>query len=89
VAGGTSKIWVMRMPGGMTKIIKSDKPITEQDAKDIYVESFKYKIARQLIDIELVWPVCKAIDEAEMNRQYAQLIIPAPVSGRFMHLVEV
>jgi hypothetical protein len=86
---GKSKIWAMRMPGGMTKIIKSNSEITESDAKDIYKDSFKYKSARCLNDLEAVWPLCKPIDESEMHKDFAQFVIESPVSGTHRHLVEI
>lgn len=89
MAAGMSKIWALRMPGGMTKIIRSDKMISETDAKDIYTESFKYRSARCLLDREAVWPVCRPMDEAEMNRDYSALLLESPVTGKHKHLVEI
>lgn len=89
MAAGVSKIWALRMPGGMTKIIKSDTTITEMEAKETYKISFKYKSARCLNDVEAVWPLCKAIDESEMYRDYSQFLLESPVSGTHRHLVEI
>ena len=89
MAAGISKIWVMRMPGGMTKIIKSAKPITEADAKDYYQKSFKYRSAVHLNDRDKVWPMSKAIDEAEMNKDYSHFVMGSPVTGALRNVVEV
>jgi len=86
---GQSKIWALRMPGGMTKIIRSDIMLTESDAKDVYKDSFAYKSARCLNDVEAVWPLCKPIDESEMYKSYAQFTIESPVTGKQKYLVEV
>lgn len=89
MAAGISKIWALRMPGGMTKIIKSDSSLSEKDAKDLYTESFSYRSARCLLDKEALWPLCKAIDEAEMHRDFTLFLQESQVTGKYKHLVEV
>lgn len=89
MAAGISKIWALRMPGGMTKIIKSDSSLSEKDAKDLYIESFSYRSARCLLDKEALWPLCKAIDEAEMHRDFSLFLQESQVTGKYKHLVEV
>jgi hypothetical protein len=89
MAAGISKIWALRMPGGMTKIIKSDSPLSETDAKDLYKDSFKYRSARCLLDKEAIWPLCRPIDEAEMHRDFTLFLQESPVTGKHKYLVEV
>jgi hypothetical protein len=77
------------MPGGMTKIIKSNEMITEKDAKELYADSFEYKSAKCLNDVEAVWPLCKAIDESELYKDFAPFMMESPVTGKQRHLVEI
>lgn len=89
MAAGKGKIWAIRMPGGPTRIIKSDMDISEQDAKDIYKESFSYRRAKCLDDAEAVWPLCKVIDEVTMNRDYVEHLKTSEKTGRVRGVVEV
>lgn len=86
---GKSKIWALRMPGGMTKVVRSKKEVTEQAAKAAYAKSFKYKTAKCLVDKELAWPLCRAIDEAELNRDYPGFLHPSEVTGLNNRIVEI
>ena len=86
---GKSKIWALRMPGGMTKVVRSKKELTEQAAKAIYTKSFAYKTAKSLVDKELAWPLCRAMDDAELNRDYPGFLHASEVTGVNKRLVEV
>lgn len=89
MAAGKGKIWAMRMPGGPTRVIKCDMDISENDAKDVYTESFAFKSAECLNDLEAVWPLCKVIDEIEMNRDYSQFLQVSEQTGLPRGFVEV
>ncbi len=89
MAAGKGKIWAIRMPGGPTRIVRSKKDLSEQDAKNIYSNSFAYLTAECLGDLECVWPLCKVIDEIEMNRDYSQFLQVSERTGMPRGLVEV
>lgn len=89
VTAGKSKIWALRMPGGMSKIVRSKKELTESDAKKAYAKSFAYKTAKCLIDKELKWPLCRAMDDAELSRDYPNFLHASEVTGVNRRLVEV
>lgn len=85
----SSKIWAIRMPGGPSRIVKSEVMLTEQAAKDAYEQSFAKKHAKCLLDKEAVWPLCKPITEEEMNAKYSALLQPTLRTGHPKNLVEV
>lgn len=85
----SSKIWVMRMPGGPSRIVKSDALLTEDAAKEAYANSFAKKHAKCLLDKEAVWPLCRAITQEEMTAKYSSLLQPSLRTGLPKNLVEV
>ena len=89
MADSSSKIWVMRMPGGPSRIVKADTLLTEDAAKEAYAKSFAKKHAKCLLDKEAVWPLCKAITEQEMTAKYSSLLQPSLRTGLPKNLVEV
>lgn len=86
---GKGKIWALRMPGGPTRVVKSDTDISEDDAKDVYKESFAFRRALCLDDAEAVWPLCKVIDEIEMQRDFGRFLQRSSKTGNLRGLVEV
>ncbi len=84
-----SKIWAIRMPGGPTRIVKSDALLSEQAAKDAYVGSFAHKRAKCLEDKEAAWPLCQPITEEEISAKYSALVQPSLRTGLTKNLVEV
>lgn len=89
MAQRASKIWAVRMPGGPTRIIKSDRrPLSEEDAKREYTGSFKFKSAECLNDPDQVWPLLEPIDETQLQ-SYAHLLEPSKITGLPRALIEV
>lgn len=85
----SSKIWAMRMPGGPSRIVKSERELTEEQAKKAYEGSFAKKHAKCLLDKEAVWPLCKPITQEEMTAKYSALLQPSLRTGLAKNLVEV
>ena len=85
----SSTMWAVRCPGGPTKIVKSERPISENAVKQTYLESFSKIRTEAEKDKELKWPVLKPIDEAEFQKDWAQICAPSPNSGRQWRIVEV
>lgn len=85
----SSKIWAIRMPGGPSRIVKSETLLTEQQAKDAYEKSFAKKHAKCLLDKEAAWPLCKPITEEEMTAKYSALLQPSLRTNQPKNLVEV
>jgi hypothetical protein len=77
------------MPGGPTRVVKADSNISEDEAKSVYTESFSFRRAKCLDDVEAVWPLCKVIDEIEMERDFGQFLMTSSKTGRARGLVEV
>lgn len=86
---GQAKIWALRMPGGPTRVVRSAKPISEDRAKEAYTKSFKFRQAECLLDKEAVWPLCKAIDETVLGKEYKQFQEVNSRTGKPRGLVEV
>ena len=86
---GTSKLWAIRCPGGPTKIVKSDRLISESTARDAYLESFNYKTCKAEVDREIPWPLLKPVDEAEAAKDFANLYIESQVTGKTPRIVEM
>jgi len=86
---GESKMWAIRCPGGPSKIVKSDKAISESTAKDAYLGSFAKKRTKALEDLETPWPLCKPVDETEIAKDYANLELESQVTGKTPRIVEV
>lgn len=85
---GKSKLWAIRMPGGPTRVISSKTEIDEEYAKEIYMESFKYRSTEVKNDPDLVWPLIKPLDETSV-REYAKFMEVSSVTGKYRGLVEV
>lgn len=86
MANQSSKIWALRMPGGPTKVIRSQKLISEDQAKKIYLKSFHY-VRTETVN-ETVWPLLKTLDESTV-REYDSFTQLSKVTGRPRALVEV
>ena len=86
MANSASKIWVLRMPGGPTKVVKSKKEITEDQAKAAYLQSVKF--VRTETVRSTVWPLVKTLDD-ESVKEYELFTQPSNVSGKPRAMVEV
>lgn len=83
-------IWAVRMPGGRTKIIKSNVMLDEREVKEIYANQNGHKAAKCLVtDRDAAWPLCKVIDEVEMHRSYSQFLQTSERTGNPRGLIEV
>jgi hypothetical protein len=86
MAHRASKIWALRMPGGPTKVIRSERLIDEDQAKKIYMGSFKFVSTENKRDT--IWPLIKPLDETSVL-EYAKFTELSNVTGRPRALVEV
>ena len=57
--------------------------------KQSYLVAFSEIRSEAEKDKELKWPVLKPIDEAEFQKDWAQICAPSPNSGRQWRIVEV
>lgn len=85
---GASKMWAIRCPGGPSKIVKADRPISESTAKEAYLESFSFRRTKANEDLETPWPLCKPVDETEVAKDYADLQLESQVTGKTPRIVE-
>jgi hypothetical protein len=84
-----SKIWLVRMPGGPLKAVKSVKqPLTAEQVKVVYRRSVNCLASECDVDRELVWPELKPIDEMTLSQRYPFLIEISEVTKKPRALVE-
>ena len=86
---GMSKLWLIRMPGGPLKAVKSAKqPLSAQMAKAVYRKSFEFISTEADIDPELVWPELRPIDQMTLEQRYPFLLEISEVTKKPRGLVE-
>ena len=77
------------MPGGPTKILRSaTRLIREDEAKEIYKDSFAYKSTEVDADPDTVWPLLEPLTETELTK-YATFTELSEVTGKPRALIEV
>lgn len=77
------------MPGGPTKIIQSaSRLVREDEAKQIYMDSFKFRSTEVDADPDAVWPLLEPLSETEVQK-YAIFTEKSEVTGRPRALIEV
>lgn len=69
-----SKLWVIRGPGMPSKIVRSDKPLTEAKVKEFYLASFKFRTSELVRDPDYPYPLCKPVDDAEIQKNYSWMM---------------
>ena len=89
-----SKIWLLRSPGGMLKVLISDVLLTQDQAKQTYIDHMKekWKKADFVADPEARWPTCTALTEHELNTTWKHLLEPSQVTSKqrfVLSLIEV
>ena len=84
-----SKIWLIRMPGGPLKVVKSVKQsLTVEQAKAVYRKSVNCLASECDVNRELEWPELKPIDEVTLVQRYPFLIEISEVTKKPRALVE-
>tara|TARA_R110000868_G_scaffold253061_1_gene509779 strand:+ start:218 stop:499 length:282 start_codon:yes stop_codon:yes gene_type:complete len=89
IMAGASKIWALRMPGGPTRVVQASREISLEVAKKKYAASFAFKQAECMLKPDKDWPLQKAIDETEFNRDFSQFAEINSRTGNYKNLVEV
>jgi len=87
----SGKMWAFRMPGGPTRVVKSQVDLSEPKAKEIYASSFGHIGALCLKGPEKDkdWPLCKLIDDAEFQKDFSQLANISDMTGLTRGIIEV
>jgi len=86
---GKSQLWLIRMPGGPLRAIKSIKqPLTVEQAKQVYRKSVVCLSAQCDVDVEEKWPELTPIDEATLRQRYPFLIEVSDITKKPRGLVE-
>jgi hypothetical protein len=83
------KIWAVRMTGGQTKIVKSNKPLTAVEVKRIYRKNVKVTSTLVDKDPDMPWPLLQAISEQTMQEKYSWCLQQHSMTGTFLSLIEV
>ncbi|GEM_PF-1751089 len=87
----SGKMWAFRMPGGPTRVVKSQVDLSEPKAKEIYAGSFSHNAALCLRgpDKDKDWPLCKLIDDTEFQKDFSQLANVSDLTGLMRGVIEV
>lgn len=81
--------WVVRMPGGPTRIVRVDAGTSESLVRDVYRQSVRCRRAASDSDVDAVWPLCQTVSEDEIRKNYQWLLDTSTVTGAARGLVEV
>lgn len=67
--------WLVRSPGGPLKLIKSNRTLTEDEAKEIYLSQLKVIRSRSLDDPDAKWPylLLTTVDQVRKNHSWLLL----------------
>lgn len=66
--------WLVRMPGGPLRLIRSNRELTESRVKDIYLSQLKFRRSMTLDDPDTVWPFLKLTTDDEVTKNHSWLL---------------
>lgn len=89
VQPGQSRLWLVRMPGGPLRAVKSVKQnLSSEQAKAAYKKSITFISTEADIDPELKWPELRPIDQMTLEQRYPFLLEISDVTKKPRGLVE-
>jgi hypothetical protein len=66
--------WLVRMPGGPLRLLRSNRSLSEDMVKEIYVDQLRHRRSRSLDDPDTKWPFLKLTTDDEVKKDHAWLL---------------